>query len=240
MSGQIQPETIAFIAGLPPGDILGEFPTQHQQRYASVLRLYFASLAQLLSDWFAGTPSSETPLVKEFPWVDALPLELERDRWLALYAVIYDGWDVLKEGKAWAGLAPQTPGELFRWILECRATGLLLRCKGHSRFSPRAKYECASLMAKQPRGLSEQQQKRLLRLSRTEAPLPEEQRLALLERYTVSLLEGAAKKDSRVRKKLREFKRLNSELTTTALRESHPSKRPKGLQWKDGSYNPLS
>jgi hypothetical protein len=233
----IEKQLINNLRRIPPDKWLKLDRTGYETLYWSYLRSLYTSVANLLDDWFhggRGIDQIELPLVEFCPDIPVDSLYLYRDYYLALYAVLYESWNEVLKGLEWNQL-PKSPSELLIWlvILDCEA--MLAEVEGF-RYRPRAEYDFVRLSSKQ--SVSDSEQKKVDKFAQAAFQYP----ALALKQEIISLCTKWAKlkKANRIRQRLNEYRKLDSEMTLTWMKSNAPRKSPSGYQWVNGACLPLT
>lgn len=241
-------ETLLFldtVSGLPPDNYKRQYcDTPDRQEHWKDCRLAFSRLHATLVNHFTGL---ESPL-ESIPADLREPFFLWREYYVKLQALLAEAWGTISDTARSEGLPlPETPGKLLIELLHDESDAIFaIACpklatgNDYFEFSPRAEHDFyrEGLKVSQlihSRNLSRADKQRIERY-RKQA----KRKLKGWERFKVRLLfclnaaERASKKNSFVKRKLREFNKADADWQVNLISAIHPSKSPRGFAYRNG------
>jgi hypothetical protein len=224
-----------------PGEyLLRECNNKSQVEYFLFLRIYFLTIREYISNYFSGNQmvSNDTVSSLYFPREE---MERQVDKWLCLYDLIQWGWDYIMDEARLEGIViSDSPGKVFEEIIQNHAEGLLAihQCNLYE-FSPSKSYKQLRLIFN-GHALLDQIDRGSPLIGELKEVVKQIEKLnqkgenigpGFEYLYHLCMSAFNRNKDKpRIKKKYRDYKRIEGEEEKFLLKIWHPSKKAKA--WK--------
>lgn len=244
----MQPEDqtllLTTVSGLPPGHYQQWCDTPDRRQHWDDCRVAFRRLHASLVTYFTG---SSSPL-ESIPVELREPFFLWREYYLSLYGVLHEAWGAIADAARAEGLPlPETPGKLLTELLHDESDAIfaiafpkLATGNDYFEFSPQGEYRFYQEGLKvtkmlHSRDLSHADKQRIERYRKqAKGKLRGWERFKVRLIFCLSVAEKASKKNSFVKRKLREFNKADANWQADLIAAIHPSKSARGFAFRKG------
>uniref|UniRef100_A0A832H5E7 Uncharacterized protein n=1 Tax=Oscillatoriales cyanobacterium SpSt-402 TaxID=2282168 RepID=A0A832H5E7_9CYAN len=204
----------------------------------------FRRLHATLVNYFTG---SATPL-ESIPVELREPFFLWREYYLSLYGLLHEAWGAISDAARGESLPlPETPGKLLIELLHVESDAIfaiafpkLATGNDYFEFSPRAEYKFYNEGLKvskllHSRDLAQPEKQRIERYKKqAKGKLKGWLRFKVRLLFCLHIAEKTAKRNSFVKRKLREFNKADANWQADLIAAIHPSKSARGFAFRSG------
>ncbi len=230
---------VAELNGLPPDSYKDHCNTDDRLRHWEECRTGFMRMAIVMNAYFTGQPE----LMNEIPSELRAPFIKCRNRYLALYTLIFDGWEHIKQAAIENDLRlPESPLlmliEIFQdWSLNTLAILFPEWITGNSydEFSPKKEYSQKTEhndVIRIIRGIEPLRKDELRRIERYKKEGSKSQKMNKFEAreyFCIHVCIKASKKDKITKENLKEFYRIDAIWDADLFGNLHSRKKPRGF-----------
>ena len=230
---------VTELKGLPPDLYKDYCNTEDRLRHWEECRTGFMRMAIVMNAYFTGQPE----LMNEIPSELRAPFIKCRNRYLALYTLIFDGWEHIKQAAIENNLPiPESPLLMLFQIFEdwCLDTFLILfpesiTGNSYSEFSPNKEHSQKrehDNLIRIIKGIEPLGRDELRRIERYKKRTSESQKLSkfeVREYFCIQACIQSSKKDKITKENLKQFNRVDAIWETDLFGSLHPRKKPRGF-----------
>ena len=244
LSKREQETILICVEGLPPDRYWDQCDTDDRQQHWEDCRLGFGRLAIALKAYFSGN----TALMDLIPIELHEPFILWRDRYLALYIMLFDGWRHIQEAAIENQVSiPDNPVEMLLHLITDQSDEIFMKAfpeqvtgNAYSEFSPRKEYDLRREHSHVIRLLEGGDQ-----LSESDSKRVEKHRKELQKRnpwiqfsvrecFCVWACTQAAEHDRNMKKRVKAFHQADLECESDLYQAIHPRNKPRGFAFNKG------
>jgi hypothetical protein len=235
---------VAAVSELPPDAYLEHCNTDDRKQHWNECRVGFTRLAIMLIAYFSGTPE----LTKQIPVELREPFILWRDRYLALYEMLCNGWSYIQEAAVENELPiPDSPTQMLLKIINDQSDEIFLKAfpecvtgNAFNEFSPRKEYNLRRenshvvRLLKASAQLKPDEQKRIQKHRKELQKRSPWNQFFVRELFCVHTCTQAAKDDRALKKRVKAFEQADRDCESDLYGAIHPRKKPRGFAFSKG------
>lgn len=232
------------VSELPPSKYLELCDTDDRKQYWHECRAGFTNLAAALAAYFLEAPE----LMEQIPAELHEPFILWRDRYLALYAMLCDGWKYIQAAATEKELPlPDSPTQLLIEIISSDSKEIILKAfpewvTGNAvyEFSTRREYNFRRehshvvRLSKAGADLTSEEKKKILKHLKELQKRSPWDKFSNMERFCVRACTQAAQSDFAIKQRVKAFEAADRDYESDLYGAIHPRKKDSGFAFIKG------